>query len=69
MSLATPLTHADVQAAAILRLGFVAAHGLDHVVNEPSCPRCRCGIDFDAPIECDNQACPLPSLFAVHADG
>lgn len=63
-----PLNSADRQAHAILTVGFIAAHGLDHVVNEPRCPRCGCGVDHDAPIECDSAACPLPALFAAHAD-
>lgn len=58
---------ADLQARAILLTGFVAAHGLDHVVNEPRCSRCGCGVDFDAPIECGSAACPLPALFARRA--
>lgn len=54
----------DIRVRRTLYTGFVAARSLEPVVNEPRCPRCRCGVDANAPIECDAAECPLPALFA-----
>lgn len=64
MPLAAALDSTDLRVRRTLYDGYVAAHGLEPVLAEPRCPRCGCGVDVNAPIECDAAACPLPALFA-----